>query len=120
MRSVVVVFPASMWAMMPMLRVRSSGVVRAIPVPVCQHKSGATEAPTIGAGLAPPPSGDSCPLDAGSLEAGSRVVGSRFTPRHGRGAPTYLPAIVGKCPVGFRHPVRVFLLLDRLALALRG
>src|SRR6185503_11733499 len=30
MRSVVVVFPASMWAMMPMLRYRSSGVSRAI------------------------------------------------------------------------------------------
>src|ERR1700741_346149 len=29
MRSVVVVLPASMWAMMPILRVRSSGVVRA-------------------------------------------------------------------------------------------
>jgi hypothetical protein len=28
MRSVVVVLPASMWAMMPMLRVRSSGTVR--------------------------------------------------------------------------------------------
>src|SRR5436190_23274246 len=36
MRSVVVVFPASMWAMMPMLRVRLSGVWRGIanvPIP---------------------------------------------------------------------------------------
>jgi hypothetical protein len=32
---VVVVFPASMWAMMPMLRVRSSGVWRGI-LETCQ------------------------------------------------------------------------------------
>jgi hypothetical protein len=32
MRSVVVVFPASMWAMMPMFRYCSSGVVRAISI----------------------------------------------------------------------------------------
>src|SRR5208283_2403407 len=32
MRSVVVVFPASMWAMMPMFRVLSSGVVRGMIV----------------------------------------------------------------------------------------
>src|SRR5688572_1292922 len=32
MRSVVVVFPASMWAMMPMLRYRSSGVWRGISI----------------------------------------------------------------------------------------
>src|SRR5437879_4396906 len=58
MRSVVVVFPASMWAMMPMLRILSSGVVRAIvscsgvgarhAVPIhsfSQQKRGATVTP---------------------------------------------------------------------------
>jgi hypothetical protein len=51
---VVVVFPASMWAMMPMLRYRSSGVSRAMdkvsvsgarlaPGSAIQRKSGATD-----------------------------------------------------------------------------
>src|SRR4030095_374174 len=56
MRSVVVVFPASMWAMMPIFRYRSSGVSRPMPFPFAavecgsvaelifhQRKSGATE-----------------------------------------------------------------------------
>src|SRR6266699_1906119 len=71
MRSVVVVFPASMWAMMPMLRILSSGVALAIASSV-QQKCGATGSPANG-------------------------------------------------PVSLLcHPVRVFLLLDRLAFALRG
>src|SRR6266699_5539515 len=88
MRSVVVVFPASMWAMMPMLRIWSSGVVRGIRS-FAQQKCGATVTPARG------------PV---SLRQGT----------------TRLPAVVRKRPIGFRHPVRVFLLLDRLALALRG
>src|SRR2546425_6064426 len=31
-----------------------------------------------------------------------------------------LPPVMCESPIGFRHPVRVFLLLDGLALALRG
>src|SRR6185312_9021654 len=107
MRSVVVVFPASMWAMMPIFRILSSGVVRAM-CPFIQQKRGATRTPTSG------PVSLRChreafgPLDAGSLEPGSRSCLSRG-----------LPPVMREGPVGLRHPVRVFLLLYRLAFALR-
>src|SRR5690554_2603726 len=71
MRSVVVVLPASMWAMMPMLRYRSSGVTR-------EHL------------LTSHPSDD-----------------------------VALPVIVRERAVGFRHPVRVFALLDGRAAIVR-
>src|SRR5256886_17638745 len=48
-------------------------------------------------------------LDAGSLSAGSRCCLSRR-----------LPPVMREGAVRLRHPVRVFLLLDRLAFALRG
>src|SRR5213595_1139088 len=95
MRSVVVVFPASMWAMMPMLRIWSSGVVRGIALPYSAKTRG-DQAPTVGR---------------------SR---SARTPRQRRGVNPPLPAIVGEGPVGLGHPVRVFFLLYGLALALRG
>src|SRR5437773_8936642 len=94
-RSVVVVFPASMWAMMPMLRIWSSGVVRGIALPYSAKTRG-DQAPTVGR---------------------SR---SARTPRQRRGVNPPLPAIVGEGPVGLGHPVRVFFLLYGLALALRG
>src|SRR5687768_16987112 len=66
MRSVVVVFPASMWAMMPILRYRSSGVSRAIanhnPI---QRKNGATD-PDDSGGIAPRASGISWSADGGA------------------------------------------------------
>src|SRR5213595_679432 len=95
MRSVVVVFPASMWAMMPMLRIWSSGVVRGIALPYSAKTRG-DQAPTVGR---------------------SR---SARTPRQRRGVNPPLPAIVGEGPVGLGHPVRVLFLLYGLALALRG
>src|SRR6266849_10070313 len=105
MRSVVVVFPASMWAMMPMLRIRSSGVVRAIAVLYAAKTRGDRDAHEW-AGLAPPSSGGNLPPRCGPIV----LLVLPF--------PT-LPPVMRERPVGFRHPVRVFLLLDRLALALR-
>src|SRR6266702_1016866 len=110
MRSVVVVFPASMCAIMPMFRMRSSGVVLGIAF-LTQQKRGATVTPTVRGGPVSLRShrGAFDPLDAGSLRSGSR---SCLFQR--------LPPVMRESPIGLRHPVRVFLLLDRLALALRG
>src|SRR5439155_20258177 len=94
MRSVLVVFPASMLAMMPMLRIRSSGVVLGISFLYSAKTRG-----DRGAHRGPV-----------SLRSSS----PRLTP----GAS--LPPVMCESPIGFRHPVRVFLLLDRLALALRS
>src|SRR6266480_6877009 len=115
MRSVVVVFPASMCAMMPMLRIRSSGVVLGIAFLYSAKTRG----------------------DRGARRPGrsrSAIIGGRSTPRCRIlcsrvpcwGTPlacpygVSLPPVMREGPVGFRHPVRVFLLLDRLALAFRG
>src|SRR6266536_1909573 len=118
MRSVVVVFPASMWAMMPMLRMRSSGVVLGIascwgtplacPYPFSQQKRGATWPPANGPVSLRHHRGAFDPLDAGSLQAGSRSCRSKR-----------LPPVMCESPIGLRHPVRVLFLLDRLAFALR-
>src|SRR6266705_514840 len=110
MRSVVVVFPASMCAMMPMFRMRSSGVVLGIAF-LTQQKRGATVTPVRLGGPVSLRSHRraSGPLDAGSLKAGSRDCPFKR-----------LPPVMRESPIGLRHPVRVFLLLDRLALALRG
>src|SRR5881409_1620204 len=110
MRSVVVVFPASMWAMMPIFRILSSGVVRGIAFLYSAKTRVDQDAPLVcrgpvslrrhreAFGL----------LDAGSLKAGSRSCWSRC-----------LPPVMREGAVRLRHPVRVFLLLYRLALALR-
>src|SRR2546422_4841088 len=127
MRSVVVVFPAPMWAMMPMFRYRSSGVVRAIVIScvLCAAKMRGDRARTLPAGLAPPcrPAAFS-PGEAASA-SGLRVVSQRLKVEGGMSLldvrPSTrsddLPAIVGERLVRFRHLVRVFLLLDRVALA---
>src|SRR5258708_3029732 len=74
------------------------------------------------AGLAPPSSGRHAALDAGSLSAGSRdcrsACRSAAPPRPYTGFT--LPPVMRDGPLLLRHTVRVFLLLDRLALALRG
>src|SRR5882672_1787836 len=108
MRSVVVVFPASMWAMMPMFRTLSSGVVRGISVLYSAKTRGDRDA------RAGPVSLRSHlmafgPLDAGSLKAGSRSCRSKR-----------LPPVMREGAVRLRHPVRVLFLLNRLALTLRG
>src|SRR2546429_8114623 len=84
-----------MWAMMPMLRIWSSGVVRGIALPYSAKTRG-DQAPIVGR---------------------SR---SARTPRQRRGVNPPLPPIVRECPVSLGHPVRVFFLLYGIALALRG
>src|ERR1700687_4036272 len=89
MRSVEVVFPASMCAMMPMLRVSASCALRAIadlPVP--------------------------SPL---KLENHPTDLMLPLFPCAGE----CLPAIVRERFVGFRHAMNVFLLLHRAAAAVR-
>src|SRR3989441_1069701 len=113
MRSVVVVFPASMWAMMPMFRMRSSGVVRGIALPLLSKNAGRPWRPFGPVSLRHHPGrGAACcaptTWDAGSLGPGSRSCLSKR-----------LPPVMRESPIGLRHPVRVLFLLDRLALALR-
>src|SRR6266550_5263629 len=108
MRSVVVVFPASMWAMMPIFRILSSGVVRGNCLPLFSKNAGRPGRPRVGrsrSAVIGPPSGAS---DAGSLRSGSRSCLFRR-----------LPPVMREGAVRLRHPVRVFLLLYRLAFALR-
>src|SRR5918998_3175133 len=99
MRSVVVVLPASICAMIPMLRYRSRGVVRAIT----EYSSGA-RCHRVGA-----PS-RFCRLQ------GTPVWPTGARPRQGRA----LPAIMRERLVGVRHPMRVFPPLDGDAPIVRG
>src|SRR3954451_3241586 len=92
MRSVVVVLPASIWAMMPMLRVRARSV--AMSFALC----------------AQPP--------ASSI---SRAPGARRRPIASarRRLPASLPPIMGESLIGLGHTVDVVSLLHGCALALR-
>src|SRR3990170_372602 len=141
MRSVVVVFPASMWAMMPIFRYRSSGVSRAITSIVSvQRKSGATDPddPVVSLRAHPGPlplgMGDlledptRCPWRAGGGErssarshgpisewqCGGAAVGAATAAPLPLcpSAPLSSPPIVREGPIRLRHPVGVFLLLD--------
>src|SRR5258705_5592391 len=97
-----------MWAMMPIFRILSSGVVLGISSLYSAKTRGDQNAHRVGrsrSAVIGPPSGAS---DAGSLKAGSRDCLFRR-----------LPPVMRESAVRFRHPVRVFLLLYRLALALR-
>src|SRR5438445_6557779 len=108
MRSVVVVFPASMWAMMPMFRMWSSGVVRGIAF-LATAKTRGDQAPAVGPVSLRSHRGAHRSLDAGSLSAGSRSCRSKGS-----------PPVMREGAVRLRHPVRILFLLYRLALALRG
>src|SRR5204862_1208405 len=131
-------FPASMWAMMPIFRMRSSGVVRGISSCSCaspcttnhhpektssSKNAGRPGRPTRvpGAGLAPPSSGPHPgPSMQDPLDQGPEVVCLRFSMGAACCARTFsLPPVMRESPVGLRHPVRVFLLLYSLAFALR-
>src|SRR3954469_9826856 len=105
MRSVVVVLPASMWAMMPMLRVRASGYSRT--------------------SSALPPFLVSCSVVATSIFLAGTAI--RRSPLHGKPAPEGgsraafpSPAVVGEGAVGLRHLVHVLASLDRGAGAVGG
>src|SRR5712664_4190509 len=99
-----------MWAMMPIFRILSSGVVRGIAFLYSAKTRGDQDAPRVGRG----PVSLRChralsqSLDAGSLRSGSRDCLFRR-----------LPPVMREGAVRLRHPVRVFLLLYRLAFALR-
>src|SRR6266699_5889252 len=102
-----------MWAMMPIFRILSSGVILGISSLYSAktrgdqdaHRVGRSRSAVVGVGAQ-----HAAPLllDAGSLRSGSRSCWSRR-----------LPPVMRESAVRFRHPVCVFLLLYRLAFALR-
>src|SRR5215212_9946299 len=108
MRSVVVVLPASMWAMMPMFRVRASGYSR-------RRRSFPAALPFA-----------SCSVCATFIfSAGSAINGSpsheQPAPSGGRlDAPNRSPSVVREGLVRIGHLVHVLAALHRGAGALRG
>src|SRR5438552_6198359 len=130
MRSVVVVFPASMWAMMPIFRILSSGVVLGISSylsvwarlsrALTSKNAGRPGRPRVGRSRSAVIGRLSASSMQDPLKQGPEIVCLRFS----RGAAccartSILPPVMRESPVGLRHPVRVFLLLYRLAFALR-
>src|SRR5260370_40414360 len=102
MRSVVVVFPASMCAMMPIFLHRSSGTVLDTAFFLSSLRTSCS--PAMFAGL----------LKIHLHDAwGAPGV-------HARPSKTQLPPIVRKSLIRFRHPVYIFFLLDGRALAVRS
>src|SRR5215470_11268424 len=101
MRSVVVVLPASMCAMMPIFLQRSNGTVRATFFSALL--SGARKSAVRSWPLA---------LSLASCE-------SRQAPTAKRLRAADLPPIMRECLVGFRHAVHIFLLLDCRAAVIR-
>src|SRR4029450_6353298 len=111
MRSVVVVLPASMWAMIPMFRVRTSGYSRITRG--CFAPPGAR-----------PASFAICAISSFNLLAGvaisspsGRTPGARARPRV---LLQWSPAVVGEGLVGVRHLVHVLASLDGGALPVGG
>src|SRR5947209_13656795 len=108
MRSVVVVLPASMWAMIPMFRYFSSGVCRAMTLAPekgkrLQQPNRPTELSKSGAAL--------CELRL-DLEGRCFYFNNRTA--------CNLPAVVREGLVGLRHLVGVLALLHRVAAVVRG
>src|SRR5271165_4246390 len=98
MRSVVVVLPASMWAMMPMFLQRSNGTVlgTAYLYSFWAPKSAVSYQPS-----------------AKTLVILSGVL-CREGPTH------FLPPVMRECLIGFRHAVNVFFFLDGCAFTVGG
>src|SRR5829696_7398125 len=96
MRSVVVVLPASMWAMIPMLRVRSRGWLRLGIVPLSLRRRATTEHV--------------------ARSSGGSTPGVALPPGGSGG----LPAVVSEGLVRLGHLVHIFLALDRAADAVVG
>src|SRR4051794_31650719 len=114
-----------MWAMMPMLRTRFSGVLR-ISLFVShsgsdeqvseeqgrdRRRPGAVARSWLGQGACPPATG----AEGGATGASSAPGPSRASPVSGR-----LPTVVGKCLVRLGHLVHVFLALRGGAEAVAG
>src|SRR5688572_21434167 len=106
MRSVVVVLPASMWAMMPMLRVRARGYSRMsnpfAPLAFTSCSVVATCIVSAGTAITGPPSVESRPRGTGS----GRLHRS--------------PAVMREGLVGLGHLVHVLAALHRCARAVGG
>src|SRR3982751_1278620 len=110
MRSVVVVLPASMWAMMPMLRVFSSEYCRSTSSPAFFLFTWRASKW--------PPTPPALVASRQSRDA-SRSSGGAFLRNEEGGQPSApllvessLPAVMRERFVGLRHLVRVFSLLD--------
>src|SRR5713226_1626669 len=99
MRSVVVVLPASMCAMMPMLRQRSRGKVRATAI--APTECGASRRQGLDEEL---PEKDRLPQ---KRERAAFTQGDAPRQDRVRQGETCLPAVVSKGLVGLRHLVRV-------------
>src|SRR5437762_11907313 len=117
MRSVKVVLPASIWAMIPMFRYRSSVCCRGIES--LPHASGDRDRHHLPFRLRK--CGDGTPTACGlAVRSGALPV----TDQAGVGGRPYpaggLPAIVSEGLVGLRHLVRVLALLDGPTLVARG
>src|SRR6266436_1085603 len=110
-----------MWAMMPIFRILSSGVVRGIAFLYSAKTRGDQDAPLVcrgGRSRSAVIGRLSAPSTQDPLRQGPEIVCLRFS----RGAAccartSILPPIMRESPVGLRHPVRVFLLLYRPASA---
>src|SRR5437867_4161151 len=119
MRSVVVVIPASMWAMMPMLRVFSRGTCRAIVFfqtrvaagfspPLRTQSLTYVSFPVARSGTAEPP----LSVLSGRDGAWGKLVNYKLL--------TTLPPIVRKGFIGLCHLVCIFPFLDRVAAVVGG
>src|ERR1041385_4842909 len=100
-----------MWAMMPIFRILSSGVVRGIAFLYSAKTRGDQDAPLVCRGPVSLRRHREAfgPLDAGSLRSGSRDCLFRR-----------LPPVMRESPVGLPHRVRFVFFLNSLALPFRG
>src|SRR4051794_17942750 len=112
MRSVVVVLPASMWAMMPMLRVRASGYSRiSSPLPpfLVSCSVVATSIFLAGTAITRPP----CSLGRSLARFARSLPHTKPAPGGGSRVAPASPAVVSEGPVRLGHLVDVLAPLDR-------
>src|SRR5437667_12191709 len=109
-----------MWAMMPMFRLVSSAVVRGIACLDSAKTRGDQDAHRVGRSRSAVIGRLSASSTQDPLRQGPEIVCLRFSRGAACCARTFsLPPVMREGAVRLRHPVRVFLLLYRLAFALR-
>src|SRR5438876_11477734 len=109
-----------MWAMMPMFRILSSAVVRGIAFLYSAKTPGDQDAHRVGRSRSAVIGRLSASSTQDPLRQGPEIVCLRFSRGAACCARTFsLPPVMREGAVRLRHPVRVFLLLYRLAFALR-